>query len=37
MNPQPLLNLARIGKLTVEASAENEIRSLIRSALRFFG
>ena len=31
MNRQPLDNLARIGKLTTEASAEDEIRGLMRS------
>ena len=31
MNRQPLDNLARIGKLTAEASAEDEIRGLMRS------
>ena len=31
MNRQPLDNLVRIGKLTTEASAEDEIRGLMRS------
>ena len=34
MNRQPLDNLARTGSLTVEAGAEDEIRGLLRSAMR---
>ena len=37
MNRQPLINLARIGKLTAEASAEDEIRSLLRSGMLRLG
>ena len=34
MNRQPLDNLARIGKLTAEAAAEQELQSLLRSGIR---
>ena len=34
MNRQPLDNLARIGKLTAEAPAEQELQALLRSGIR---
>ena len=37
MNRQPLDNLARTGSLTAEAGAEDEIGSLLRSAMRRLG
>lgn len=37
MNRQFLDNLARTGSLTAEASAEDEIRGLLRSAMRRLG